>query len=235
MSSAAPIADIVQDVIASDVAAYGVGWPDKVPPPLPTTWTNGGETVEIPVTDHGLAVSYRTARAVSAISTTTVRAFAPWIALAVVAVLVAGVVLTFATHQVSPGPARPATASATASAASGCGQPAATTAGAPIVAIFDQATFSTTYEGVVSGAGCDALTLQWGGPNCGTWSPQQPQKATGPEAKSTMVWYHPHPPCDPTTDHSDVTVTLAIGYSGGTIVCSYQGAASGTGPACGKP
>ena len=49
-----------------------------------------------------------------------------------------------------------------------------------------------------------------------------------------MIWQHPHPPCAATTDHSDVTVTLSIGYQGGTLICVYTGSESGTGPECKK-
>jgi hypothetical protein len=47
-----------------------------------------------------------------------------------------------------------------------------------------------------------------------------------------MTWYHPHPPCDPTTSHADATIRLHVSTPSGEIVCTYQGAESGDGPAC---
>jgi hypothetical protein len=67
------------------------------------------------------------------------------------------------------------------------------------------------------------LTYQWSGPDCGT---------TSGAATPTFVWNHPHPPCDPTTDHAGVPIRVTVSDGFHTMVCSYQGAAAGTGPAC---
>ncbi len=228
-SAAGSILDVVQDVVSSDVAAYGIGWPEKVPPPdtwIPDDgWTlipDGGWTVDIPGT--GLIN-------VAALTTWLTSRPGLWIALALVALFVAGGAIALETRSTSPVSlaSAPGIATATSSAPAGCAQPPAV---APIVAVFNQPTFSTTYQTVVSGGGQCAPTLQWGGPNCGNWTPQQPQTAAGTQTTAIMVWQHPHPPCDPTTDHADVTVTMTVSYSGGALKCSYQGAASGTGSAC---
>jgi hypothetical protein len=47
-----------------------------------------------------------------------------------------------------------------------------------------------------------------------------------------MTWHHPHPPCDATSDHHDVTIRATIRINEQTIVCEYAGAKSGEGPAC---
>lgn len=222
------IVDVVEEVVAADVAAYGVGWPDKIPPPE-TVVPHDGWTVQIPGTDRFLID-------VVAATTGLTSRFAllgPWIAGILVAALVVGGVLAFTAGRGGPAPAPSASASASSSAsASAQATCAQVPTGAPIVATFDQPTFSTTYASAVSNSGRCGVTLQWGGPNCGTWMPQGSQTSSDPAATTTMVWQHPHPPCDPTTDHSDVTVTLTVGYLGGTFTCSYQGAASGTGSPC---
>jgi hypothetical protein len=67
------------------------------------------------------------------------------------------------------------------------------------------------------------LTFAWSGPDCGTVS-----GASGP----VFVWNHPHPPCDPTTDHAHVTIRVIVSDGFHTMTCTYQGAAAGIGPAC---
>ncbi|MDE3113809.1 MAG: hypothetical protein KGK34_12785 [Chloroflexota bacterium] len=228
IDSAAGIDEIVADVVSADVAAYGVGWPEKVPPP-DTLIPDDGWQVEIPV-GAGLIDVTR-----AAVTLTSRMSLVPLAALLAVLLLVVGGVLVYATHNVAPAPVPVASGASASSSASATADPCAQAPSvAPITATFVQQTFSTTYVTTVAGVGSCGLTLQWGGPNCGSWSPQEPQAAGGAAAKATMVWQHPHPPCDPTTDHADVTVTLTITYPAGALRCTYQGAASGVGPACAK-
>lgn len=93
----------------------------------------------------------------------------------------------------------------------------------PVTAVFTQATFSTTYKANATDTSGGTLSYKWSGPNCGTTTDAQ---------QATFTWTHPHPPCDPTTDHADVTITLAVSNSIATIICTYQGAGSGSGNPC---
>ena len=105
-----------------------------------------------------------------------------------------------------------------------------------MLAVFSQGTFSTRYSVVIDNPDGQPLTLKWAGPNCGAWDNQaehvSPQGGTN--LTDAMIWQHPHPPCAPTTDHTDVTVTFSIGYQGGTLICIYNGSESGSGPECKK-
>ena len=105
---------------------------------------------------------------------------------------------------------------------------------APIVAVFRQEQFTTSYTVAVDDPGGVPYTVHWTGPNCGTWGPQGESTGQAAQAQWAMQWAHPHPPCPATTNHSDVTVTFTLAWSGGTLICVYQGSESGTGPAC-KP
>jgi hypothetical protein len=94
-----------------------------------------------------------------------------------------------------------------------------------ITAEFSQSTFSTTYTSHARDINNETLTYTWSGPNCG---------GTSDATLSKFTWTHPHPPCDPTTDHADITIYLGVSNSVYTVICTYQGAASGTGDPC-KP
>ncbi len=106
----------------------------------------------------------------------------------------------------------------------------------PIVATFDQAQFQTMYQINIDNPDGDNITFRWSGPNCGTWTSQgdQTSKDGARSITSVMEWKHPHPPCDPTTEHKDVLVAFSISgeSSGVTLICTYEGAASGQGPPC---
>ncbi len=103
-----------------------------------------------------------------------------------------------------------------------------------IVAIFNQSAFTTRYALTVNNPDRQPLTLRWAGPNCGTWDNQAPHTSTETTFQEAMAWSHPHPPCAATTNHSEVQVSLSIGYQGGTLVCVYNGSESGNGPECKK-
>src|SRR5258708_7314208 len=105
----------------------------------------------------------------------------------------------------------------------------------PITATFAQSAFSTAYTTTITPGG-NAWSYHWAGPNCGTsGSTAEVSVPAGSTPKTTIfTWSHPHPPCAATTNHSEVTVTLTITWSGGTLVCAYPGSESGTGPSC-KP
>lgn len=104
----------------------------------------------------------------------------------------------------------------------------------PIVAAFDAQAYSTQYTVVVDDPDLDVVKVQWSGPNCGDWTPQDPQVGAETTNQFTMTWHHPHPPCDATTQHKDVTVRATVTIKDATFVCEYQGADDGTGQAC-KP
>lgn len=106
----------------------------------------------------------------------------------------------------------------------------------PIEATFDPSAQTTSYSiGVPEGR---AFYVRWSGPDCGTWTPQGWSLVSGTAVE--MSWHHPHPPCDPTLDHRHVQVkallyTLWSDADGSRWLhadCTYQGAASGLGPAC---
>ena len=106
----------------------------------------------------------------------------------------------------------------------------------PIAATFTQQQFSTTYATGVTAPGL-AYSYRWAGPNCGTYSTTSETPVTAAHQEPlalVFVWNHPHPPCAATTNHSDVTVTLTVTWSGGTLICAYPGTESGIGASC-KP
>jgi hypothetical protein len=103
----------------------------------------------------------------------------------------------------------------------------------PVAATFTPATFSTEYLLGIANPTAEALTVEWSGPDCGTWAPQGPSNANAMTTQTwSMTWTHPHPPCDPTTEHADRTIAATVRGTSGTLVCSYPGAHSGVGPAC---
>lgn len=103
----------------------------------------------------------------------------------------------------------------------------------PLKAVFTQARFSTTYSTTVTPSS-NAFTYHWAGPNCGTWGSTDETSVAAQNDPVPLVftWSHPHPPCAATTDHSDVTVTLTITWASRTLICSFTGSETNTGPAC---
>ena len=97
----------------------------------------------------------------------------------------------------------------------------------PIEARFFQPQQMTEYEVLVTAPAGSKLTYTWSGANCGTWSQPDPQNRP-----NFFRWIHPHPPCDPTTDHKDRTIVVVVSDGKVSFNCTYQGAASGFGPAC---
>jgi uncharacterized membrane protein YgcG len=103
----------------------------------------------------------------------------------------------------------------------------------PIVALFSQPTFSTTYDIMVSNPAHEALVVEWDGRSCGSSTPMGPQPTSVLEMFSAdMTWSHPHPPCDPSTNHAGELIKVTVTGSSGSIVCTYQGAETGRGSAC---
>jgi hypothetical protein len=96
---------------------------------------------------------------------------------------------------------------------------------APIKATFSHETQSTEYtmESVLGG-----VVHSWSTPPCGD--------ARLSTDGMTMTWTHAHPPCDATTNHSDVTISALllfyIGSGSRYAHCDYQGAETGTGKRC---
>ena len=103
----------------------------------------------------------------------------------------------------------------------------------PINGVFTQATFSTAYSLTVTNPLSEAISIAWSGPDCATFTPDTPTApSTEQNITSTMVWEHPHPPCDPSTDHATTTIRATIVGLSGAVRCTYEGSASRTGPAC---
>lgn len=103
-----------------------------------------------------------------------------------------------------------------------------------ITATFDEPNRRTTYQVTIGNADGHVLNYHWSGPNCGDWSPQDETRTALPDLDAQMTWSHPHPPCGDTPDHRDTTImfTVVDRTANATIVCSYEGAATGVGPDC---
>jgi hypothetical protein len=106
-----------------------------------------------------------------------------------------------------------------------------------IHAVFTQASFSTSYTVGVTNPSKAPLTVTWAVtgevPACLDFSPP----GTSPPDSTTtqnpnMIWKHPHPPCEGSPSHSTATVTATIEGPTVKIVCTYQGAETGTGQPC---
>lgn len=104
----------------------------------------------------------------------------------------------------------------------------------PIHATFIQNAQSTTYRLDIDNPDLDIVKVQWSGPNCGDWNPQNESFGSESTTKFEMTWHHPHPNCDATTDHSDVTIKARVTIKDKVFVCEYKGAHDGDGTPC-KP
>jgi hypothetical protein len=95
----------------------------------------------------------------------------------------------------------------------------------PIQATFYQDRQATEYilEPVFGGN-----VASWTSPPCGTTSVVP--------GGLKMTWTHAHPPCDATTNHADVEISVLLRFNDGLIVkyahCDFQGAHTGTGTPC---
>jgi hypothetical protein len=103
----------------------------------------------------------------------------------------------------------------------------------PIAAVFRQPVFSTFYSALFTNPAAEPLTVTWSGPNCGAYDPKS-ATSSATAGELDMTWMHPHPPCDATTNHADVTVKLTVSSPTASYECTYPGAESGMGPACAK-
>jgi len=102
----------------------------------------------------------------------------------------------------------------------------------PITAVFNEAARSTTYDLLINNPGAAPVTIEWLGPNCGTWSPQgNSSVSTKAGQNPSMTWSHPHPPC-PVGTHGEVTIVAVVSGSGVSFECRFQGAATGQGSPC---
>ncbi|MFA7250052.1 MAG: hypothetical protein WC273_10525 [Dehalococcoidia bacterium] len=95
----------------------------------------------------------------------------------------------------------------------------------PIRAAFSPPAQTTTYNLPVEMEGATP-GVDWRGADCGTYRA---------ESATVFRWSHPHPPCDPTSDHADRTIIATIQIGSARIECRYQGSASGTGSPCTGP
>jgi len=94
-----------------------------------------------------------------------------------------------------------------------------------IVATFYPDTFTTEYRVEAFSTLDGDISYTWSGADCG-------ESGTDSETPNIFEWYHPHPPCDGTTDHSDRTIVVLITSGGETWRCEYQGSHTGSGDAC---
>lgn len=142
---------------------------------------------------------------------------------------------------VTPGPAVTTTPVGVLATAPPANQRYASTA--PITAVFNPATFTTTYTLKMTGGFPEGGRVRWTGVNCGSTTGDDyvigPGNADGTVFTSTFAWTHPHPPCGNDTAHLDATVTATLTEGGTTpnttlyrTTCIYRGAESGTGPTC---
>ncbi|MGE3856467.1 MAG: hypothetical protein AB7G21_05880 [Dehalococcoidia bacterium] len=95
----------------------------------------------------------------------------------------------------------------------------------PIRAVFSPPAQTTTYSLPIEVEGATP-GVDWRGADCGTYRA---------ESATVFRWTHPHPPCDPTTDHADRTIIATIQIGSVLVECRYQGSASGTGQPCTGP
>jgi hypothetical protein len=106
----------------------------------------------------------------------------------------------------------------------------------PIKATFIEEAMATQYVIDIDALGASlsdeaGISVQWSGPTCGDFEPSAEQLGTTGRSYA-MTWHHPHPPCDATSDHHDVTIRATIRINEQTIVCEYGGAKSGEGQPC---
>lgn len=104
----------------------------------------------------------------------------------------------------------------------------------PIHATFTPNAQSTTYRVDIANPDLDIVKVQWSGPSCGEWNPQNESFGSESTTKFEMTWFHPHPNCDKTTDHSDVTIKAKVTIEDKVFTCEYKGAHDGDGTPC-KP
>ena len=140
------------------------------------------------------------------------------VGLVAIAMMVAGLMLVAIGNPFGLGNAAAAPAGATPSAS------ATTTALAagpaltpnaqvgPIVARFDQRAFTTHYSVPMNVEGSTPFTVEWRGADCGNYAQESP---TG------WFWFHPHPPCDPSTDHKDRTIVATVTVDKTAYECRY--------------
>jgi hypothetical protein len=102
----------------------------------------------------------------------------------------------------------------------------------PIAAVFRQPVFSTFYSALFTNPAAEPLTVTWSGPDCGTFDPAMATTTSATAGELDMTWMHPHPPCDATTSHANVTVKLVVSSPTASYECTYQGAESGMGAVC---
>jgi hypothetical protein len=95
----------------------------------------------------------------------------------------------------------------------------------PIVAEFSQPQQTTRYTILAATPAGVTPSIKWSGPQCGSYTSPAGEPAT-------FVWNHPHPPCDPTTGHQQTTIVVEVIAGLQQFRCTYQGAESGSGPAC---
>ncbi len=98
----------------------------------------------------------------------------------------------------------------------------------PISATFIPVAQETIYTIVAEEPDGDPVTIAWSGPDCGEWGQQGTDQ-------TAFRWHHPHPPCDPTTQHASVVVRAVVSDGLWSITCTYRGAHSGTGEECSAP
>jgi hypothetical protein len=106
-----------------------------------------------------------------------------------------------------------------------------------IHATFTPSSFSTSYTVGITNPSGAPLTVTWAVtgevPACLDFSPTGTSPpSTAATQNPSMIWKHPHPPCPDTTTHQTATITATIEGPTVKIVCTYQGAETGTGPAC---
>ena len=100
-----------------------------------------------------------------------------------------------------------------------------------IRATFDPPAQTTNYSVGFENPEGRELDFRWSQPECGYVSDRTMESSS---AVGTVEydWNHPHPPCDPTTGHDHVTITLVVQERDYVVTCQYKGASTGTGEPC---
>jgi len=99
----------------------------------------------------------------------------------------------------------------------------------PLQATKDETTGATTYRTTLTNPRHAELSVKWTGPSCGEWGPQGEAVTYKSSQSLKMTWTRPAD-CD--ASGTDVVLTVTGWESGGTVVCTFPGAESGTGGEC---
>jgi len=99
----------------------------------------------------------------------------------------------------------------------------------PLEATRDETHEVTVYRTTLTDPRLEELKVRWSGPTCGEWGPQGEAISFKALQALKMTWVRP-PGCD--ASHTEVVLSVSGWEDGGTVVCTFSGAESGTGAEC---